>query len=85
MAGHVIAIIVSFSDMRAREGAKIPKQLSRVGGWSSGLVILNLLHSFLFLEKVMRDFAGGPVAKWSIVNAGALGLIPVQGTRPHMP
>ena len=50
MAGHVIAIIVSFSDMRAREGAKIPKQLSRVGGWSSGLVILNLLHSFLFLE-----------------------------------
>lgn len=50
MVGHVIAIIVSFSDMRAREGAKIPKQLSRVGGWSSGLVIPDLLHSFLFLE-----------------------------------
>lgn len=50
VAGHVIAIIVSFSDMRAREGAKIPKQLSRVGGWSSGLVIPDLLHSFLFLE-----------------------------------
>lgn len=31
MVGHVIAIIVSFSDMRAHEGAKIPKQLSRVG------------------------------------------------------
>lgn len=50
VVGHVIVIIVSFSDMRAHERAESLKRLSRVGGWSSGLVIPGLLHSFLFLE-----------------------------------
>ena len=36
-------------------------------------------------EKFERDFPGGPVAKICTPNAGSLGLIPGQGTRPHMP
>ena len=31
------------------------------------------------------DFPGGPVAKTLSSKAGGLGLIPVQGTRSHMP
>ena len=32
-----------------------------------------------------RDFPGGPMAKFHAPNAEGLGLIPIQGTRSHMP
>ena len=32
----------------------------------------------------LLDFPGGSVAKISALSAGGVGLIPHQGTRPHM-
>ena len=40
----------------------------------------------LMIERIMRNFPGGPVAKTPHFNAGSMGLIPGWGTKiPHAP
>ena len=51
--------------------------------------IIYLLNYCYIKNKFPWDFLGGPVlwehTRLSFPNAGGLGLIPGQGTRPHMP
>ena len=63
---------------------KMEKVLAMDGGDSCIPVWVNHWTTHLKIVK-MRDFSGSSVAKTPAPNAEALGLIPGQGTRSHMP